>query len=135
MNQETKTAWNCYREGTDYQFDHKELSLGPWTSYSLVHDPKHMAFVLSRYKFCAKILEGKGFVVEIGCGDGFGIPIMAQAVQRLHCIDWDERNIEGCKKRLKHLKNVTYECVDLNHSSISVVADAAFSIDVIEHIE
>lgn len=135
MSQTTKTARDYYHEGTDYQSAHHELSLGPWTSYSLVHDPKHMAFVLSRYKFCAKMLEGKDLVVEIGCGDGFGIPIMAQAVQRLHCIDWDEKNIKGCKKRLKHLNNVTYECVDLNHSSISLCADAAFSIDVIEHVE
>ena len=44
-----KSAEDAYREGTDYQFEQEELSLGPWTSYSLVHDPKHMAFVLARY--------------------------------------------------------------------------------------
>lgn len=130
-----KSAWQCYREGTDPQFECEELKLGPWTSYSLINDPKHMVFVLARYKFCAKMLEGKKAVVEIGCGDGFGIPIMAQAVKHLHCIDWDERNIEGCKKRLSHLKNVTYQHVDLNAQTIDFKADAAFSIDVIEHLE
>lgn len=128
-------AWDCYQEGTDYQFNCEEVTLGPWTSYSLKNDPKHMTFVLSRYKFCAKMLEGKDQVVEIGCGDGFGIPIMAQAVKHLHCIDWDERNVEGCKRRLSYLKNVTYEVVDLNKTTIPRQADAAFSIDVIEHIE
>ena len=54
-----KSAEDAYREGTDYQFEQEELSLGPWTSYSLVHDPKHMAFVLARYKFVAKMLHGK----------------------------------------------------------------------------
>lgn len=129
------SAWRLYREGTDYQFDNQELNLGPWTSYSLMNDPKHMSFVLSRYKFCAKMLENKEQVVEIGCGDGFGLPIIAQAVGHVHCIDWDKRNIEGCKKRLSHLKNVSYEHVDLNQTTIDYQADAAFSIDVIEHIE
>lgn len=131
---EESVAWNCYREGTDYQFACEEIPLGPWTSYSLMNDPKHMAFVLSRYKFCAKMLEGRDFVVEIGLGDGFGVPIMAQAVGHLHCIDWDERNVEGCKRRLKHLKNVSFEVADLNHSTLAVQADAAYSIDVIEHL-
>jgi 2-polyprenyl-3-methyl-5-hydroxy-6-metoxy-1,4-benzoquinol methylase len=136
MTQKTeKKAWECYTEGTDYQFSCSEIALGPWTSYSLMNDPKHMAFVLARYKFCAKMLEGRDFVVEIGCGDGFGIPLMAQAVGHLHCIDWDPRNLEGCKKRLSHLKNVSYEHVDLNTSTLKVQADAAFSIDVIEHLE
>jgi 2-polyprenyl-3-methyl-5-hydroxy-6-metoxy-1,4-benzoquinol methylase len=136
MQQEVnQNAWDLYREGTDYQFNCDEISLGPWTSYSLKNDPKHMVFVLSRYKFCAKMLEGKEVVIEVGCGDGFGIPIVAQSVKHLHCLDWDPRNIESCKKRLCHLKNVTYECVDLNEKSSKVMADAAYSIDVIEHLE
>ncbi|MCH9627855.1 MAG: hypothetical protein S4CHLAM2_15020 [Chlamydiales bacterium] len=133
--EEQRTAWDCYREGTDYQFTCDEIPLGPWTSYSLMNDPKHMSFVLSRYKFCAKMLEGRDYVVEIGPGDGFGVPIMAQAVGHLHCVDWDERNIEGCRRRLGHLKNVTFEVIDLNKAPLQVEADAAFSIDVIEHIE
>lgn len=128
-------AWECYQQGTDEQFECEEINLGPWTSYSLMNDPKHMAFVLARYKFCAKMLEGKKYVVEIGCGDGFGVPIMAQAVEHLHCIDWDIRNIEGCKRRLKHLKNVSYEHINLNEVPLQCKADAAYSIDVIEHVE
>ncbi|MES2121513.1 MAG: hypothetical protein V4492_01905, partial [Chlamydiota bacterium] len=85
------SAWDCYQEGTDEQFSCEELLLGPWTSYSYIHDPRHLTFVLARYKFCAKMLEGSDTVVEIGCGDGFGIPIMAHAVKHVHCIDWDER--------------------------------------------
>lgn len=128
-------AWQCYTEGTDYQFSTAELSLGPWSSFSLINDPKHMSFVLARYKFCAKMLEGKGKVVEIGCGDGLGIPIIAQAVNHLHCVDWDLRNIEGCKRRLSHLKNVSYEQIDLNNHQLNEQYDAAFSIDVLEHID
>lgn len=129
------SSWERYSQGTQTQFKCDEVSLGPWTSYSLKSDPKHMAFVLSRYKFCAKMLEGKSVVVEIGCGDGFGIPIMAHSVGHLHCVDWNHRNLEGCKQRLSHLKNVTYEFVDLNKQTLDIQADAAYSVDVIEHLQ
>lgn len=134
-SKEKSLAWKCYQKGTDRQFSNLEIALGPWTSYSLMHDPKHMAFVLSRYKFCAKMLEGKKNVAEIGFGDGFGIPIMAQAVGHLYCIDWDERLISGCQRRLGHLKNVSYKHADLNQTSLDLQADAAFCIDVIEHLD
>ncbi|MCX5805044.1 MAG: hypothetical protein NT010_03090 [Proteobacteria bacterium] len=29
---DTKSAKKCYREGTDYQFETPEATLGPWTS-------------------------------------------------------------------------------------------------------
>lgn len=130
-----KSAEEAYREGTDYQFDQQELALGPWTSYSLVHDPKHMAFVLARYKFVAKMLDGKQRVFEVGSGDGFGLPIVAQHVGKVYCIDWDERLLEGNKRRLSHLTNVEYLKMDLNQEQPAVKADAVYSIDVLEHIE
>lgn len=135
LETEKKTVWDHYKEETGSAFDTPEVPIGPWTSFNLMRDPKHNLFVLARYKFCAKMLEGKDFVIEVGCGDGFGIPIMAQAVKRLLCIDWDERNLEGCARRLKHLKNVSYRKIDLNHETFPLNADALFSADVIEHIE
>lgn len=66
-----------YTEEVKEYFDIEKFRLGPWTSWSVMHDPKHLAFVLSRYKFVAKILEGKEYVLEVGCGDAFGIPIVA----------------------------------------------------------
>ena len=130
-----RSAVKAYKEGTDYQFDTRELKLGPWTSYSLLNDPKHMCFVLARYKFCAKMLEGKESVMEVGSGDGFGLPIIAQAVKKVYSVDWDKRLLQGTARRLKHLKNVEYVHADLNKASPSVTADGAFLIDVIEHLE
>lgn len=131
----SKTAEEAYREGTDYQFEQQELLLGPWTSYSLVHDPKHMAFVLARYKFVCKMLDGKQHVFEVGSGDGFGLPMVAQHVGHVYCLDWDQRLLDGNKRRLPHLTNVTYMHIDLNKETPAQKADAAFSIDVLEHIE
>jgi 2-polyprenyl-3-methyl-5-hydroxy-6-metoxy-1,4-benzoquinol methylase len=135
MSKSDKKSWKLHSEATIDQFAASEISLGPWSSYSLIHDPKHISFVLSRYKFCSKLLAGKDSVLEIGCGDGIGIPLMAQSVKQLHCIDWDERNIQGNLRRLSMLKNVTYEYLDITEQKPKDIYDAAISIDVLEHIE
>lgn len=133
--EKTKSAAEAYAEGTDYQFLTDELTVGPWTSYSILHDPKHLVFTLSRYKFVAKLLQGRGTVLEVGPGDGIGLPIIAQAVDKVIAVDWDERLIEGNKRRLKDIKNIEHLCIDLNKERPKSQVDAAFSIDVIEHLE
>jgi len=133
--EDQRLSWKLHLEATKEQFSAEEVCLGPWTSYSLMHDPKHMCFVLARYKFCSKMLAGKQRVLEIGCGDGFGIPLIAQTVKQLHCIDWDDRNIKGNQRRLHFLKNVTYESLDICVTPPKGTFNAAFSIDVLEHLE
>ena len=64
MKDKKLTQKESYEIATEYQFASEIISLGPWTSYSLLNDPKHMCFVLARYKFAAKMLEGKGDVLE-----------------------------------------------------------------------
>lgn len=135
MGKKDRISWKLHCKATVDQFETQEIPLGPWSSYSLMHDPKHFCFVLSRYKFCARLLEGKKKVLEIGCGDGVGIPLMAQVVRHLHCVDWDERNIQGNRRRLNWLRNVTYECLDITEKSPKDTYDAALSIDVLEHVE
>ena len=136
MNEQNEpiSAEEAYALGTDYQFDTEELTLGPWTSYSVSNDPKHLVFTLGRYKFCAKMLEGRDSVIDVGPGDGIGLPLIAQSVKQVYADDWDERLIEGNKRRLKDFKNIEHICVDLNKEQINVKADAAITIDVIEHL-
>lgn len=130
------TAEQAYKEGTDHQFNQKELRLGPWTSYSLINDPKHLLFTLARYKFAAKISEGKKSIIEVGCGDGAGLPILSQAVDHVFAVDWDSRLTEGNQKRLEDFKNVTHVCRDLNKQDIELAnIDVAVTIDVIEHLD
>ena len=141
MNQE-----QAFKEGTDHQFSADQLTLGPWTSFSFYRDAKHRCFVLSRYKFVSKMLAGKNQVLEIGCGDGFGFPIVAQAVNNLDGIDVDDRLIEGNRERMSWITNgrfYKHSIVDgiFEHERpsfgglISGPYDAAFSIDVIEHLD
>ncbi len=134
-NSKPKTAQEAYALGTDYQFLTDELTVGPWTSYSILNDPKHLVFTLARYKFVAKMLAGRGTVLEVGPGDGIGLPIIAQAVDKVIAVDWDQRLIDGNKRRLKDIANIEHLCVDLNKVTLDAKADAAFTIDVVEHIE
>ena len=128
------TQEEAFKLGTDYQFKTNNISLGPWTSYSILNDPKHMCFVLSRYKFCSKMLEGKEEILEIGCGDGFGIPIIAQMAKKVIGIDVDDRLIDGNKERLKDIKNIEFKKMNICDQPIPNRFDGIFSIDVIEHL-
>ncbi len=56
---------------------------------------------MARYKFCAKMFEGMDLVLEVGCGDGFGTPVVAQAVKKVIAIEPDARHIKGNRQRLK----------------------------------
>ena len=95
----------AYHLGTDHQFV-DSISLGPWTTYSLLHDPKHMGFVLARYKFPAKMFDGFDSAIEVGCGDAFGTPIVAQHVKRVLAIEPDQRHIDSNKMRLGQIPNI-----------------------------
>lgn len=35
------------------------VQLGPWTSDIWRHDPRHLSFLLARYKFASKMLTGR----------------------------------------------------------------------------
>lgn len=130
-----RSAEELYREGTERQFQAEPVVLGPWTSFSVRTDPKHVLFVLSRYKFCAQILAGKGQVLEVGGGDGIGVPLVAQTVGGVTVTDWDERLVASNKERLGFLKNVNFVHFDETHSPHDRKYAAAYAIDVIEHLE
>ncbi len=124
----------AFRIAMEAQFI-EPIKLGPWTSYSLLNDPKHMCFVLSRYKFCSKILEGKKEVLEIGCGDSFGVPIVAANVDYVLAIDSNDTIIESNKERLSMIGNIKFLRHDICGSPIDKLFGGAFSIDVIEHLD
>jgi 2-polyprenyl-3-methyl-5-hydroxy-6-metoxy-1,4-benzoquinol methylase len=125
----------AYRLGTDHQFI-DSIEVGPWTSYSLLHDPKHLGFVLARYKFPAKMFDGFDKVIDVGCGDAFGTPVVAQHVNSLLAIEPDGRHIEGNKKRLARLPKIEFRQGTIQELSLPDRSfDGAYSIDVIEHLD
>ena len=136
MKQTNRLDWKVYHQGSDHQFEHPEILLGAPSSFSLVRDPKHLSFVLSRYKFVAKMLDGCGAVMEVGSGDGIGLPLVAQTVKHVHCVDWDERHIESIKRRLTpHVKTISLHLHDFNEDEIDLSVQAMYWVDVIEHLD
>ena len=110
------------------------VSLGPYSSYTWRHDPKHILFTLARYKFCAKMLAGKKKVLEIGCGDGIGASILLQAVGSIYGIDLETPVIENDIQRFKGNDRVAFARLDMTKARVKDTFDAAVCLDVIEHI-
>ncbi|OPY06160.1 MAG: Methyltransferase domain protein [Syntrophorhabdus sp. PtaB.Bin184] len=99
------------------------------------NDPRMLLIGLARYKFAAKMLKGKKRVLEIGCGDAFGTRLVQQEVESLHAIDFDPVFVDDVNDRMD--EKWKFECIvhDILNSPVSGSYDAAFSLDVIEHIE
>ena len=97
-------------------------------------DPRRLAFVLARYKFVAKMLSGKARVLEIGCGDGWPIPIVLQEVKSVHGVDIDPVFIEDIQERRDEKWPFTFGVHDMLSGPVRPPFDAAYSLDVLEHI-
>jgi cyclopropane fatty-acyl-phospholipid synthase-like methyltransferase len=108
--------------------------LGLMTNQVWHDDPRRLVFVLSRYKFVAKMLSGKKRVLEIGCGDAFATRIVAQEVGRVCAVDFDPVFLNDIKSRM--LEKFSFDCLqhDILSGPVSGPFDAAYSLDVIEHI-
>lgn len=109
-------------------------TLGLMTNGVWDKDPKRMAFYLSRYKFVAKILEGKREVLEVGCGDAFGSRIVSQLVQKLTVSDFDPVFLEDAKSRKREKWPMEFAQVDFTRQTYEKVFDAIYLLDVFEHI-
>ena len=124
------------------QFQVEEFSrigpatLGPWTSHIWRSDPRHLGFLLARYKFVAKMLEGKDSVLEVGCGDAVGTPVVLQTVNKIHGIDFEPIVLIDAMNRykLEGINRASFSVHDILKDNLKENYDAAFSLDVIEHI-
>src|SRR5438552_8577372 len=63
-------------------------------------DPRRLLFLLSRYKFVAKMLAGKKRVVELGCADAFGTRLVIQAGCSVTACDFDPVFLADARKRM-----------------------------------
>jgi 2-polyprenyl-3-methyl-5-hydroxy-6-metoxy-1,4-benzoquinol methylase len=110
--------------------------LGPWTSHIWRTDPRHLGFLLARYKFVAKMLAGKNKVLEVGCGDAVGTPVVLQSVDTVHGIDFEPLVLNDAMQRYadEGVSKATFSIHDMLKAPVEGMYDAAFSLDVIEHI-
>ncbi len=134
-NASTELALRTY-SGVYVGYSAEQFSLGPINSHNLLRDAKHLTFILSRYKFVAKMLHLQESVLEIGCQEGLGSLLVAQSVKYLIATDFYKPHIENCLGRMADLaSNIRFLAHDIIEAPIADRCTAAFALDVLEHID
>lgn len=120
----------------DVKARHGVAQLGLMANESWNQDPKRMLFMLARYKFVAKLLSGRERILEIGCADAFGTRIVQQSVKdrRITAVDFDPLFIQDVKERADPHWPIDSFVHDLLEKQVPGTFDAAFALDVLEHI-
>lgn len=122
-------AWRRVTE----KFEDRQVHLGQHWSYNILNDPKRLAFVLSRYKFAARLATAGKRVLELGCSEGLGGRILAEVALSYTGIDLDAEAVAVARQNLTDPK---YTFIEGNFLGCRIgTFDSVISIDVIEHIE
>jgi len=116
----------------------KGLALfGNMSSFTWNSDPKRLLFVLSRYKFAARMLEDCERVLEVGCGDGFASRIVKQHVKYLLITDADEimiRYANSIQTEDYPISTMVHNFCNSKLKSSITKFDGIYLLDVLEHI-
>lgn len=108
--------------------------LGLMSNFTWHDDPKRLVFVLSRYKFVAKMFSGYDRVLEIGCGDAFASRIVRQEVERLTVTDFDPLFIADANSRMDPRWKFEARVHDPRKGPVPGKFDGAYTLDVLEHV-
>ncbi|APW41613.1 class I SAM-dependent methyltransferase [Rhodoferax saidenbachensis] len=114
---------------------HGIASFGLMANESWNQDPKRTLFTLARYKFVAKLLSGKKSVLEVGCADAFGTRLVQQEVGHVTAVDFDPVFIKDAQSRANKNWPLTLKVQDMLAGPVPGTFDAAYSLDVLEHIQ
>src|SRR5436190_24175366 len=87
--------------------------LGLMSSYAWSDDPRHLLFILARYKFVAKMFSGMRRVMEVGCADAFGTRLVRQEVAEVVATDFDPVFIERNQQRINPKWPITFKVHDM----------------------
>jgi 2-polyprenyl-3-methyl-5-hydroxy-6-metoxy-1,4-benzoquinol methylase len=122
-------AWDCVTS----RFEDREVELGQHWSYNLYNDPKRLGFVLSRYKFVARLATGGKRVLELGCSEGLGALLLGEFAAGYTGIDLDAEAIATARRNLPGERFTFVEGNFLGQRLGQF--DTVVSLDVVEHIE
>ena len=130
-----RTYESQYQWQVDLRDEHGAVTMGLTSGSTYLTDPKRLVFLLSRYKFASKMLDGKSSLLEIGCGDGFGSQLLTQSVSAYTGIDIDTVFISDATNRFAGDTSKVFQQHDIvSDGPLIKKFDAAVSLDVLEHI-
>lgn len=135
MNTDPKTVEPQYGIVYEIEKKHGRSKFGLMANESWNQDPKRTLFTLARYKFVAKMLSGYNKVLEVGCADAFGTRIVQQAVGEVTATDIDPEFIKDVDSRYDPNWPLRYFVHNLLDCPLGDKYDAAFCLDVLEHIQ
>lgn len=122
-----------------FQITHEKklgrVKLGLMTSAAWYQDPRRLLFLFARYKFVAKMLNGKKRVLEVGCGDALGTRLVQQEGCTVSAIDFDPVFVRDVNERMDERWKFECKKYDILAAPYRGRFDAAYSLDVIEHID
>jgi hypothetical protein len=123
-----------YNRCLDIKAEQGLTPLGLMTNQVWEDDPRRLTFLLSRYKFVAKMLSGRKLVAELGCGDAFGTRVVMQEVEHVVAYDFDPVFVEDIRSRRSKRWPVEAHVHDILLGRLPHSYDGIYSLDVIEHI-
>ncbi|MEI9991458.1 MAG: class I SAM-dependent methyltransferase [Rhizomicrobium sp.] len=82
----------------------------------------------------SKMLSGRRNVLEVGCGDGFCARVVRQEVAALTITDYDPLFIQDIESRAVERWPISAKTHDMLAGPMPGSFDAAYSLDVLEHI-
>ena len=97
-------------------------------------DPRHLLFILARYKFVAKMFSGFGSVLELGCGDAIGSRLVQQEVRHLKAVDFDGIFVQDAIDRADPDWPMELAVHDMLAGPVPASFDGIYALDVLEHI-
>ena len=107
-------------------------NLGRHWYFNLLNDPKRLGFVLARYKLAADFIKPKSSILELGCSEGIGAPMLVKESDKYLGVDLDKDAIITAQKNFHDSR---YDFIEADFMSKSFGNfDAIVSLDVIEHI-
>ena len=124
----------------NYNIDYENIykgrlvELGMIASFDYLHDPKHLLFMMSRYKFVSKMLQGFHDVLEVGCGDGFASAMIKKEVVNLDAVDIDSQFINNARSN-PYSNEINFKIKNVITEKSEKKYNAIYSLDVLEHID
>lgn len=86
----------------------------------------------ARYEWAASVLKPGSFVIDVGCGIGYGSWILADAGLKVYAIDVDRETIAYASEHYAH-PNIQFVACDIAGLNLPA-ADAAVCFEMIEHV-